>query len=62
MTEAQAEYDGLVKESLEREALAQLNEIKRFNGFMLCLYVMVCMYVNGVYVYAYYGVCTYVCM
>ena len=29
MAEAQAEYDRYVKESLEREAMAQLNESKR---------------------------------
>ncbi|KAL5497331.1 hypothetical protein EMCRGX_G013791 [Ephydatia muelleri] len=29
MTEAQAEYDRLVKESLEKEAMAQLNDTKR---------------------------------
>ena len=42
MTEAQAEYDRLVKESLEKEAMAQLNDTKRFNGFTLCVCVCVC--------------------
>ena len=59
MTEAQAEYDRLVKESLEKEAMAQLNDSKRFNGFTLCVCVCVCVCVCK---YDVCGVCVCVCV